>query len=141
MGGFVSAMLEEIGARRRRMRQFFGDRANAFVEYLLMAGIVLGSLGLFIRPWMAPAAPWGFAIPVVFLAGYVLIEARRQQQVKADPELNSDWMALWWTLACALAGAIAFAIAWAAAPAPPTEEDPGWQPPAGSVNSTIVPED
>lgn len=134
-------MIEEIGARRKRMRDFFGDRANALVEFLFMSGIVLGSLGLFIRPWMAAAAPWGFAIPFVFVAGFLLIEARRQRAAKASEEAgNSDWLALWWTLACALLGAIAFVIACMAAPAPPTPEDPGWQPPEGSVNSVIVPE-
>ncbi len=78
MGGFFASLFSEIPARRRRMRGFFGDRAQALTEFLIMGGVVVGSLGLFVRPWMPAAAPWGFALPFVFLVGHLLIEWRRQ---------------------------------------------------------------
>jgi len=92
MGGFLSAMFAEIGARRRRMRASLGDRGQAIVELLVLGGLVIGSLGLFLRPWMPAVAPWGFAIPLVFIVGVFLIEARRQIAVRAyrarGPEAN-----------------------------------------------------
>lgn len=140
--GFVSAMFAEMGARRRRLRAWFGDRGQALVEFLLLGGLALGSLGLFVRPWMAAAAPWGFALPFVFVAGYLLIEARRQAAVARGqpPEAVSagyDRAVLLWAFACALAGAAAFTLAMAAEP-PPVEEE-YWTPPESSVAVDIAP--
>lgn len=147
MNGFFGSMFTEIPARRRRMRGFFGDRGHSLAEFLVMGGVVIGSLGLLVRPWMAPAAPWGFALPFVFVAGHLLIEWRRQGAPPPAPAEGEDdeggnagdWIAFLWSLACAVAGAAAFVIAWGAQPAPAEEEV--WTPPTGSVSSTIVPED
>lgn len=138
MGGFFSSMFAEMGARRRRLRASLGDRGQALVEFLVLGGLVVGSLGLFVRPWMPDAAPWGFWLPFVFVAGYLLIEARRQLSHArgAVPERTSagyDWMALLWSFGCALAGAAAFVIAWSAKPA---EE---WTPPENTPTVEIVP--
>lgn len=143
MGGFFSAMFAEMGARRRRLRAILGDRGQGLTEFLVLGGLAIGSLGLFARPWMAAAAPWGFAVPVVFLIGYVLIEARRQAALRrdgAEPEkvaTSYDWGVLLWSLACVLTGAAAFIIAWGAEP--PSEEEPIWEPPAGSVIIEMTP--
>lgn len=131
-------MFEEMGARRRRLRASLGDRGQALVEFLVLSGLALGSLGLFVRPWMPAAAPWGFWLPFVFLAGYLLIDARRQiaQARAADAERTAagyDWMALLWSFGCALAGAAAFVIALSAKP---TEE---WIPPENTPTVEIVP--
>lgn len=146
MGDFFSVMLEEMGARRRRFRAAFGDRGQALTEFLTFAGIILGSLGLFLRPWMPDAAPWGFAIPFVFVIGHFLIEWRRQAApVPEEPEAAEkrtttyDWSSFLWRMACAVAGVAAFVIAWGAEPvAPPVDE--GWAPPEEAVTSVIVPE-
>ena len=62
------------------------------MEFLVLGGLVIGSLGLFLRPWMPAVAPWGFAIPLVFIVGVFLIEARRQIAVRTyrarGPEAN-----------------------------------------------------
>lgn len=132
-----------MGARRRRLRVAFGDRGQAVVEFLVLAGLAIGSLGLLVRPWMAGAAPWGLALPFVFAAGYVLIEARRQAAFArgGEPQGMSpayDWAAFLWAFACALAGAAAFVIAWSAAPpAPPQEEI--WTPPESAVSVDMSP--
>ena len=81
MRGFLSAMFEEMGARRKRLREAFGDRGQGIAEFLVLAGLFVGSLGLFVRDWMPAAAPWGFAAPLLFLVGYLVIEARRQQAI------------------------------------------------------------
>jgi hypothetical protein len=143
MGGFFSAMFEEMGARRRRLRAVAGDRGQSVFEFLILAGLALGSLGLFVRPWMADAAPWGFTLPFVYLAGYFLIEARRQRAMAGAEDgeplrRQYDWAALLWSLACARAGAAAFVIAWGAEPPPPPEPDV-WTPPESSVPVDISP--
>jgi len=143
MGGFLASMFGEMGARRRRMRGALGDRAQGFVEFLVLAGLMVGSLGLVVREWMPGAAPWGFAIPFVFVIGYVLIEARRQATLArgTDAEKTAssyDWLALLWSFGCALAGAAAFVIAWTSAPPAPPEEEV-WTPPESSVPVDISP--
>src|SRR5262245_10838673 len=78
MGAFLSSLFSEVGARRRRLREHLGDRGQAILEFLVLSGLATGSLGLYLRPWMPAAAPWGFWLPLVFIAGYLLIDARRQ---------------------------------------------------------------
>jgi hypothetical protein len=136
MGGFISAMFAELGARRRRLRASLGDRGQAIVEFLVLGGLALGSLGLFLRPWMPAVAPWGFALPVVFIVGFFLIEARRQASIArgqdvAKTNASYDWFALLWSFGCALAGAAAFVIAFTSTPPAAPEED--WVPPRDAV--------
>jgi len=142
MGDFFSSLFAEMGARRRRMRQALGDRGQSLAEFLLLGGLALGSLGLFLRPWMAAAAPWGFALPLVFLIGFFAIDWRRQGAIArgGEPEAvsrNHDWLVLLWSLACALSGAAAFVSAWSAEPPPPPEDV--WTPPENSVPVDISP--
>ena len=135
-------MFAEMGARRRRLRASLGDRGQGIAEFLILAGLGVGSLGLFVRDWMPGAAPWGFAVPVVFLIGYGLIEHRRQAANTregadvAKVGASYDWIALLWSFGCALAGAAAFVIAWSAEPPPAPES---WTPPESSVPVDISP--
>lgn len=137
-------MFAEMGARRRRLRLALGDRGQGIAEFLVLAGLGVGSLGLFVREWMPGAAPWGFAVPVVFLIGYVLIDYRRQAALARDGAdgakvgASYDWIALLWSFGCALAGAAAFVIAWSAEP-PPTIDPNAWTPPEHSVPVDISP--
>ncbi len=136
-------MFSEMGARRKRLRAVFGDRGQGVFEFLIMGGLLVGSLGLVVREWMPAAAPWGFAVPFVFLIGYVLIDGRRQGALARgdEPEKTSqayDWLALWWSLGCALLGVAAFVIAWTAAPPAPPPEDV-WTPPENSIPVDISP--
>lgn len=142
MGAFLSSMFAEMGARRRRLRAALGDRGQALVEFLVLGGLALGSLGLFVRPWMPDAAPWGFWLPLVFVVGYLLIEGRRQaaRARAGDADKGSasyDWVTLLWSFGCALTGAAAFVIALGAEP-PPAQED-AWTPPENSVSVDISP--
>jgi hypothetical protein len=142
MNGFLSAMFAEMGARRRRMRAAFGDRGQALVEFLVLGGLAVGSLGLFVREGMIRAAPWGFALPLVFVIGFAAIEARRQGETKAAGEearINTryDWIVLLWSFGCALLGVAAFVLAWTAQPHVAPQED--WQPPRETVDVDISP--
>ena len=143
MNTFLSSLFAEMAARRRRLRDAFGDRGQGLVDFLILAGLAVGSLGLFVRPWMPAAAPWGFALPVLFAVGYLLIDARRQAALArgAAPESASaryDWGIITWSLGCALLGAAAFVIAWTAAP-PPAPEEEIWTPPESTVTADISP--
>jgi hypothetical protein len=143
MGGFFPSLFAEMGARRSRLRAALGDRGQGIVEFLVLGGLMLGSLGLFVRDWMPAAAPWGFAMPFIFLIGYGLIDARRQAELaraQAPERVNTsyDWIALGWSFGCALAGAAAFVIAWSAQPAPVQQEET-WTPPESSVSVDISP--
>ena len=141
MRGFFSSMFAEMGARRQRLRAAFGDRGQGLVEFLFLTGLMSGSLGLLMRPWMAASAPWGFAIPVVFLAGYLALEAHRQRALAKGGDSEKlaagfDWLVFLWALASALAGAAAFVIAWGAAPTPAPQ---AWTPPESAVSVDISP--
>ncbi len=142
MAGFFTNLFDELGDRRRRLRKSFGDRGQALASFAILAGLVLGSLGLFLRPWMIDVSAWGFVVPAVFVVGYLLIEWRRQAVLTrgADAEATAntyDWVARLFSLACALAGAAAFVIALTSEPAPPQIEE--WSPPESSVAVDILP--
>jgi hypothetical protein len=143
MGEFFSSLFAEMGARRRRLRSAFGDRGQALIEFLLLGGLAIGSLGLYVRAWMPAAAPWGLGVPLVFALGFLLIEARRQSEIRAGQGAEQvasmyDWAALLWSFACALAGIAAFVVAWnAQPPAPPVEDI--WSPPENAVSVEISP--
>lgn len=143
MSDFLSSMTAEMGARRRRLRGMLGGWGQSLAEFLLLGGLVLGSLGLLIGGWMPAAAPWGFAVPFVFVAGFLFLERRRQRALPTAKSYEAvaasyDWAVLLWSLACAVAGAAAFFIAWSARPLPPAEA-PGWQPPSSTVSVDLQP--
>lgn len=134
---FIDEFFEELAARRKRLRSRVGDRGQSLVELAVLAGLVMGSLGLYIRPWMPNAAPWGFAIPFVFVIGYVILEARRQAELKSGRNEDIlakryDWAVMAWSFGCAAAGLTAFVFALLAEPAPPPAEDV-WRPPEDAV--------
>lgn len=140
--GFFTSMFAEMGARRKRLRSALGDRGQGLVEFAVLGGLLIGSLGLFVREWMPASTPWGFAVPLVFVIGYVLIEARRQASHaaggdEAKTSQRYDWTVLLWSFGCALVGAAAFVIAWSDAPPPPEPEF--WTPPESSVPVEIQP--
>ncbi len=131
------------------MREALGDWGEGLSGFVLLGGMVVGSLGLFARPWMLGIAPWGLAMPFVWAAGYGLIDWRRQAALAraqtsvhevgnldaANEQISRtyDWLALLWGLACAIAGVAAFMMSW-------TEpEPPPWEPPAGTVSVDIAP--
>jgi hypothetical protein len=142
MSGFLSRMMAELGARRRRLRGSLGEYGQALAEFVVLGCLLAGSLGLFLLPWMPAAAPWGFAMPFVLVGGLLWLEKRRQDAVTrgAEPEAIApahDWAAFLLAFGCAVAGLAAFLIAYGAAPEPPPRA-PDWHPPADAVASDIA---
>jgi hypothetical protein len=141
MAGFFTSLFDEMGERRRRLRVALGDRGQALASFAILAGLALGSIGLMVRPWMADVAPWGFAIPVVFIIGYLAIDGLRQAAVARGGDVEKttvtyDWATRLFSFACALAGAAAFVIALTSEPAVQIEE---WTPPESAVPVDISP--
>ena len=135
-------MFGEIGARRRRMRAAFGDRGQAVAEFLVLGGLLVGSLGLVVRDGMIGAAPWGLALPLVFVIGFLAIEARRQAQIgsegdEAKTSARYDWIVFLWSFGCALLGVAAAVLAWTAQTHTPIQEE--WVPPREAVDVDIAP--
>lgn len=142
MSGFFTNLFDELGERRRRLRQSLGDRGQALASFAILAGLMLGSLGLFLRPWMIDVAPWGFALPFVFVIGYLAIDWRRQATLAtgadaAKTAATYDWTARLFALGVALVGAAAFVIAFTSEPPPPQIEE--WTPPESAVPVEISP--
>jgi hypothetical protein len=142
MGGFFTSLFDELGERRRRLRVSLGDRAQALASFAILAGLMLGSIGLYVRPWMAAATPWGFAVPFIFVIGYLAIDWRRQATLASGADaaktaITYDWVARLFAFACALAGAAAFIIALSSEPSPPQIEE--WAPPENAVSVDISP--
>jgi phosphoglycerol transferase MdoB-like AlkP superfamily enzyme len=142
MAGFFTNLFDELGDRRRRLRKSLGDRGQALASFAVLAGLMLGSLGLYLRPWMIDVSAWGFAVPAVFVVGYLLIDWRRQATLSSSADADAtattyDWVARLFSLACALAGAAAFVIAFTSEPAPPQIEE--WTPPESAVSVEISP--
>jgi hypothetical protein len=141
MTDFLPRMMAEMGARRRRLRESLGEYGQALAEFAVMGGLLLGSLGLFLFDWGPGAAPWGFALPFVFVGGIFWIEKRRQDAIAkgAEPEAIAaahDWAIFLLAIGCAVAGFAAFLIAYGAAPAPPPNPN-DWQPPSGAVDTDV----
>ncbi len=141
---FFGSLFAELGARRRRLRLAMGDRGQSLFEFALLGVLTLGSAGLFVRSWMPAAAPWGFALPIVFIVGYIALDLRRQRAAApaADaehPHRAADRLALIWTLLCMAAAIATFVYAWSAEPPLPPPIDQGWQPPQDTLNFDIAP--
>lgn len=143
--GFFSAMFDELGVRRRRLRELMGDRGQSLFEFALLSAFTLGSVGLLVRAWGATTAPWGFALPFVFLLGYVAIDWRRQAALArgADEEATRkryNLAALGWTLLTAGLAIFAFVLVLSVTPPPPpVSEEEVWQPPPDTVNFDLQP--
>lgn len=135
---FWRDLFTELSARRRRLRTAIGDWGQSLFEYGLVASLILGTFGLYLQPWMAAAAPWGFALPVVLPLGYILLDMRRQRPLPEGADADAarrgyDRLAFIWCALIIIAGIGAFAYALSAEPPPPPAPDPGWQPPDNAV--------
>lgn len=136
------SLFTEFSARRRRLDKALGDRGKGLFELFVLGGLILGSAGLFLYPWMFSAAWWGLAAPVLFLALYVFIDVRRQRAVAAGGEEKTvrkrhQYLTLWATLGCVALGYCAFTIGLLSDPRP-APEPAGWQPPRDAIPTEII---
>jgi hypothetical protein len=117
---FFENLFEELAARRRRLREAVGRRAD-LVEFAVIGGLALAAFTPIFNEHAPSAARWALAIPVAFALGYVLLDWRRQAALKAGRAGPAhDRLALYWMIAVPALGAAAF-VAAALAPPPPAD--------------------
>jgi hypothetical protein len=118
----IEDMLDELGARRRRLTRKFSPFLGGLLEFAMLGGLVLGVAAVPL------GRPWG-ALPLLgWLAGYIVLDRRRQAALAAggEPEAvqrSSDPTVLWLTIALAALGFWVFLGAMQA------KEREGWQKP------------
>lgn len=149
MTGFLDSFLDEALARRRRIATTIGPRMQSLFDLLILGGVALGSGGLFLRYWMLPAAPWGLALPVIFVAGHLWLDWRRQNAPTSnlskdeaeEARQRTDLYAVGFGVVCAVIGAFTFFYAWGQEPPgqyePPAQAEE-WTPPPDVLESEIA---
>jgi len=83
---FWTALADELGERRRRMRKALQPWRAGLVEFCLFAGFILGLAAPLIHG--AQALDWrlGLLPRVLFALAYVLLDVRRQAALKTGEE-------------------------------------------------------
>ena len=141
MAGFLSNLGAELGARRKRLRKAIGDGRASLLEYVLLLGVVLGVASPSFGPKHFVGAYAAPVLPVLLIAGYLVIEANRQtliargQAAEAVRPAN-DQRVLRFLIAVAVIGYLVFV--WALLAPPPFELAPEEAPP-GALEVTIGP--
>lgn len=145
---FWSSLGDELGERRRRLRRALKPWRAGLLEFLFLAGFILGLAAPLVHG--AAALPWwtGLLPPLVFLVAYALVDAARQRALAAGgDEEEVRRRALGPTIAAAALGPalgviVYFAPIWFAPPPPPAPveqksdflpADPGHVPETGIV--------
>jgi hypothetical protein len=147
MSGFFDNFMQEAIARRVRIASTIGPKMQGIFDVMIIGAVTLGSAGLFAQPWMLAAAPYGLALPVVFLVGHVLLDTRRQKtpinhlhkDEQEEARNRTDLYAVGWGVACAALGALIFFYAWGQEPPPPpAPAAEQWEPPPNVLESEIA---
>lgn len=141
MAGFLVALGSEFAARRGRLRKALGDGRASLLEYVILLGVILGIASPGFGPKGFLGAQYGPLLPVLLIAGYVLIDLSRQRVVArgaAEDAVRAafDRRALWFCLAVAAIGYLTFV--WALLAPAPFELAPE-EAPTGALNVTIGP--
>lgn len=79
---FLSTWLSELGQQRMNLRKRLNESRASLIEFGQLACLMLGSLGLLVPERGFAVAPWGFAIPIVYLVAMVGVEIVRQRAIK-----------------------------------------------------------
>ncbi len=141
MAHFLASLGSEFAARRLRLRKALGDGRASLFEYVILLGVILGVAAPGFGPKGFLGAHYGPLLPILLIAGYVLIDMSRQRVLARGAEEAAvraafDRRVLWFCIAVAAIGYLTFV--WALlAPAPfelvPDEE------PVGALSVTIGP--
>lgn len=141
MAGFLASLGSEFAARRLRLRKALGDGRGSLFEYVLLLGVILGVASPGFGPKGFAGALYGPLLPVLLIAGYVLIDAGRQRVAARGGDEDAvraafDRRTLWLCVAVAAIGYVTFV--WALLAPAPFELAPEEEPP-GALNVTIGP--
>lgn len=85
--GFLAAWGAELTAQRMQLRKRLNESRASLIEFGLLTCLLLGSLGLVVPERGFAVAPWGVAIPFVYLAAMLVVEVLRQRAVKAPEDV------------------------------------------------------
>lgn len=123
-------MLDELGARRRRLAKNFSPILGGLIEFALFGGLVLGVAAAFL------GRPWGVLPMVGWLVGYFLLDRRRQAALAAGAATEavqgpSDKLAFGLTAGLAALGL------WVFVGAVQVKDQEGWQPPAEEIPPAV----
>jgi hypothetical protein len=119
---FFSAAAEEMAARRLRLHKRFKPFLAGLIEFVILAGFVLGVAAVFLGRW------YGFLPLAAFALGSFLLERRRQGALAAGQgeeivRPRYDRLTLAMTAALAIIGIWVFVGAMRA------KQAEGWAPP------------
>lgn len=129
---FLSASIEELAARRRRLQAYFKPFIGGVIEFAVFGGLVLGVAAVFLGRW------YGVLPLAAFLIGHLALEQRRQSALAAGAAEEAvrpryDRLAFALTIALAVLGVWVFAGALHA------KDVAGWTPPPSkTINLDLV---
>jgi hypothetical protein len=131
---FLSAAVEELGARRKRLQLYFKPFFGGLIEFALFSGFVLGAAAAFLGRW------YGLLPLAAFVIGYGLLEQRRQRVLAAGA--GEDVVRPRYDrLILAMTAALAALGVWAFAGALHAKDAVGWTaPPPKTINLDLVTE-
>jgi hypothetical protein len=129
---FLSASIEELAARRRRLQLYFKPFLGGVIEFAVFSGLVLGIAAVFLGRWYG-------ALPLAaFLVGHLALEQRRQSALAAGAA-EETVRPRYDRLAFALTIALAALGVWVFAGALHAKDAVGWtKPPAKTINLDLV---
>jgi hypothetical protein len=82
---FFGTWISELGRQRMNLRKRLNESRASLIEFGLLTCLMLGSIGLLVPERGFAAAPWGVAIPIMYLAAMAVVEIVRQRAIK-QPE-------------------------------------------------------
>jgi hypothetical protein len=138
---FLSSLGAEFAARRRRLRKAIGDGRASLLEFVLLAGVLIGVAAPSFGPNAFLGRTFAPLLPVLAVLGYIVLDAGRQRALATGAEEAGvsaafDARALWFLAVVAAAGYATFA--WAVLAPEPFELAPA-EPPPGALDVTIGP--
>jgi hypothetical protein len=84
--GFWGTWGAELTAQRMNLRKRLNESRASLIEFGLLGCLILGSVGLLVPERGFAVAPWGVAIPFVYMVGMIVAELIRQRALKTPED-------------------------------------------------------
>lgn len=79
---FFSTWTSELLAQRMNLRRRLNESRASLIEFCAFVFVMLGSVGLIVPKRGFEVAPWGLAIPVLYLVAMLVVELIRQNALR-----------------------------------------------------------